>query len=153
MKDNAFLEIEKEIMCLIKERASLKSSLERQREEDVLAQKKMLISMIELADDFERLLAIIEPKLDSADKTAKKWVKSFKSIYKSLGRKLAKFSVTKMNIIIGDEAHPVYHRILGVEETNQYKDNAILCCKTSGYIWGKDVLREADVITAKNESQ
>lgn len=143
-----------EVSTIVKDLAGkctrLKDENQRQLEDCEIEKKKILLSMVELADDFERLFSIINPKLDDAEKQARKWTKNFNTIYKSLIRKLQLHNVLKMNIIIGDDPHPTYHKIIETEFSSDHPNDTILRVEVDGYLWGKKVLREAEIIVVKN---
>ncbi len=149
-KESYYDEVTQIVKDLTMECSRLKEDSQKQRENSEIEKKKILISMIELADDFERLFSIITPKLEGADKQAQKWAKNFQTVYKSLQRKMQQHNITKMNIIIGDEPHSKYHRIIDTEFSSNYPNGVIVRVEKDGYFWGKSVLREAEVIVIKN---
>ena len=141
--------IRKDVESLIVEVYRLKMTAADTQKKAGDEQKKFLLGILEVVDSFERVLANIEPRLEGADKQARNWVNSFRSIYKLLGRELRGQGVTRIEAPEG-KAVPGFYNVIDTRENLDLDNGTIMEEWKRGYLWRGQVLRLAEVVVVKN---
>jgi len=141
--------IRDDIAGLMVEAYRLKMSGEDARKKAHEEQEKLLLAVLEVVDNFERVLSSIEPRLESTDRQTRNWVNSFRSIYKLLSRGLREQGVARIEAPEG-KAVPGSHNIVETRENLDLDDGTIVEEWKKGYLWRGQVLRLADVVVVKN---
>jgi molecular chaperone GrpE len=107
-------------------------------------QKKVLMALLVIADDFERALDQ-ERKREQVDGV--EWLAGFEMIYQSIEKLLHSFGVKE----ITDIAHfdPKYHEALVQVDSANHESGAIVHILKKGYLFHDKVLRPATVSVAR----
>jgi molecular chaperone GrpE len=142
--------IEKDIVSLIKDKALLKEDLEKQDKIHHAHVKSLLLSILEVLDDFDRRFNNIGAKLQDADEQTKIWINYFRSTKKLLGIVVREQGVAEIETI-GMKAISGFHYIVDVVERKDMEDETIVEELRKGYLWKNEVLRKAEVISVKNK--
>ena len=141
--------IEHDIINNKKSIVDLRNELEKKELEKKDQFYDLITGIIELADLYETLLeGLIEKGLDKSE-DGKKSIRRFQSLYKEIQRLLKKKGVTMIEfpdnrIIVG------YTKVLDTEPDTSRNNDEIISIIKNGYIYGKELIREAEVITVKN---
>jgi len=141
--------IRKDTEGLMIEVYRLKMAAADTRKKNEEEQKKFLLGILEVVDNFERVLANIEQRLEGVDKQTRNWVNSFRSIYKLLSRELREQGVARIEAPEG-KAVPGFHTVVETKENLDLDDGTIVEEWKRGYMWRGQVLRLAEVVVVKN---
>lgn len=141
--------IENDIINNKKEIVDLRNKVEKKELEKKDQFLDLIRGIIELADLYETLLkGLVEKELDMS-KDGGKCIRRFQSLYKEIQRLLKRKGVAiiefpENQIIVG------YTKIVDTEPDASRKDEEIISIVRNGYIYGKELIREAEVIAVKN---
>lgn len=110
----------------------------------VEAQKRMVLDLLAVVDNFERALEQEKKREDNANVS---WLAGFEMIYQSLEKALAKYGVQ----VITDFSvfNPKYHEALMQVESDKHKSGEIVQVLQKGYMMNDKVIRPATVSVAK----
>ena len=147
--DKTLEDLEVQVRELIKERDRLATELEKSVDRSLKAQTSLLLDLIELKDEFERVFTNIEPRLELAEKQAKIWAGNFRTIKRSLEKRLKERGVALIESPEG-KAIPGYHTVVETKENLDLPERTILEILLPGYLWQGRTLRQAQVTTVKN---
>jgi molecular chaperone GrpE len=141
--------LQADVVALMREADSLRTTLAREAEKGLKEQKQLLLDMLEVLDGFERVFANIEPREQTAERQARAWVGNFRSVKKVLDGHLKKYTVSRIEAPDG-KAIPGFHTIIETESQLDMEDGTILEETQKGYLWQGKVLRAAHVKAVKN---
>jgi len=148
-KNNIF-EIQKLLLVNnLKEIKRLKNSLEKCKLEHTDQFVDFILGIIEVIDTYEKAEeSIIERELNK-DKNSKFIISRFNSVNKSLLKLLKKNGVTKLEfpenrLLVG------FCKVIDTEPDPNLPNDTIIEIVRNGYIHGKKLIREAEVIIVKN---
>jgi molecular chaperone GrpE len=141
--------IEDDVIRLIREIAFLKGEVELKEKDHHEQLKKLLLSILDVLDDFDRKFINIGSKLQEADEQTKIWISYFRSTRKLLGIVIREWGVAEIDTI-GLKAIPGYHFTVDVVQKKGMEEEIIIEELKKGYFWKTEVLRKAEVITVKN---
>jgi len=143
------MELENLVRDLIKDRDRLTSELEKTLAQGTRSMANVILDLVELKDEFDRVFTNIEPRLECADRQAKIWTGNFKTIKRSLEKRLRERNVVPIESPEG-KAIPGFHTIVETRENLELPEWTILDTLLPGYIWQGKILRQAQVTTVKN---
>lgn len=108
------------------------------------AQKRIILDLLDVVDNFERALAQEKKREDNANIS---WLAGFEMIYQSLEKLLTKYGVQPItdNTIF----NPKYHEALMQVESSEHKSGDIVQILQKGYMMNDKVIRPATVSVAK----
>lgn len=147
--DNLLSEQELVLTANLKEIQQLNNLVKKTNLEKKDEFLSLIIGIIEVTDTFEKSEeAISERGLNNSDET-QKVIKRFSSVSKKLHRLLQKHGITKLEfpdnrLIIG------FCKVIDTEPDSNLKNDTIIEIVKNGYIHGKELIREAEVIIVKN---
>ena len=133
----------------LKEIQKLKNLVEKKELENKDQFRNMILGIIEVVDTHENAKgSIFERNLDKENNSAF-IIQRFSSVDKQLNRLLKKNGVTRLEfpenrLLVG------FCRVIDTEPDTDLPDDTILEVVKSGYIRGKELIREAEVIIVKN---
>ena len=133
----------------LKEIQHLQNSIEKNKLEKIDQFTEMILGIIEVIDTYEKAdEAITERNLDKDD-NSKFVINRFKSVNKRLFKLLQKFGVTKLEfpenrLLVG------FCKVIDTEPDSNLPNDSIIEVVRNGYIHGKELIREAEVIIVKN---
>ncbi len=109
----------------------------------------LILGIIEVIDTFESAERSIKEKKLNKDEDSQKIIDRFASVNKRLTKLLQKDGVTKIEfpenrLIIG------YCKVIDTEPDLKLPNDTILEVIRNGYIHGKELIREAEVIIVRN---
>jgi molecular chaperone GrpE (heat shock protein) len=110
---------------------------------------ELIIGIIEVIDTFEKSEEAINERNLNADENSQKIINRFTSVLKKLHKLLQKNGVTKLEfpenrLMIG------FCKVIDTEPDSNLTNDTIIEVVRSGYIHGKELIREAEVIIVKN---
>lgn len=147
--DKAFGRIESDIIALIKECNLLKGNIRKKNQDSKKEMSRMLLSLLEAIDAFERVFANIEAKNTEIDKQTRIWIGNFKSVRRLFEKVLKESGVTAIEALNG-KAIPGFHHIIETKQVGGLEDDMIIEEKQKGYLRFGEVLRKSQVIAVKN---
>lgn len=119
-----------------------RSEEERRHQEHV---RRMLLSILEAMDAFERVFRNAAAKQDLVDRQTKKWLSNFRTVLRMLGQLVeAEGAVRIENLDGGFDPH--WHRVAEVVEDSSRPVGTIVEEVKRGYVWNGAVLRKAEVV-------
>ena len=109
----------------------------------------LIIGIIEVIDTFEKSEEAINERNLNADEDSQKIINRFTSVLKKLHKLLQKNGVTKLEfpenrLMIG------FCKVIDTEPDSNLTNDTIMEIVRNGYIHGKELIREAEVIIVKN---
>jgi molecular chaperone GrpE (heat shock protein) len=141
--------LEESLTASLTEISTLKNKLELKELEKHDQFKELALGIIDVIDSFERVeSSLIERGMDSSEEGAK-IISRYKSISKKLHSLLQKHGVSKLEypenrLIVG------FSKVVDTEPDSERKNDEIVSIVRNGYIKGKELIREAEVIVVKN---
>jgi molecular chaperone GrpE len=108
------------------------------------AQKRIVLDILDVVDNFERAL---EQEKKREDNAGVAWLAGFEMIYQSLEKVFAKYGVQ----VITDFSvfNPKYHEALMQVESDKHKSGEIVQVLQKGYMMNDKVIRPATVSVAQ----
>jgi molecular chaperone GrpE len=141
--------LQQDVVSLIRRVSALKADLAEVRRQARKDQERLLLALVELLDDFERVFANIEPREATADRQARIWVGNFRSVRRRLELQLKSHGVARIEAP-GGRAMPGFHTVVDTRENLDADDGTIIEESKKGYLWLGEVLRKAEVVVVKN---
>jgi len=142
-------EIENYITTTLREIVSLKNNIDELENEKKDQFKKLILGIIDVIDSFERAEeGLIEKQLRKTDEVFKT-MQRYKLVLKKLQNLLSIHGVTKLEfpenkLIIG------FSKVIDTEPDSNKKNDEIISIVKNGYIKGKELIRDAEIIIVKN---
>jgi molecular chaperone GrpE len=141
--------IESDVRSLMRELAASKTvnaELDKQRVNET---RRLLISIVEAIDAFERVFQSIREKDQLVTPQMKIWIGNFRTVRRLLEAILANHDVVKIeNLDAGFD--PRWHRVAETVKDAAKADGTIVEEVVRGYVWKGQVLRKAEVLVVKN---
>jgi molecular chaperone GrpE (heat shock protein) len=148
--DNPLTEIQRDMEQMIKRYNELYTEFTAYKEKTETENRKTLLSFLEIADAFENIFNNIAPKLDDADRQAKKWVGNFRTIYRLLQRTFKNIGLTSIEIIPGEKVNPFWHNVVEVSTVPDCASGTIFSEIRKGYMYNGILFRAVDIVAVKN---
>jgi molecular chaperone GrpE (heat shock protein) len=133
----------------LKRISGLKNDIENKETEKQDLFKDIILGIIDVIDAHERVEeSLIERGMDKNDENAK-IINRYKTVQKKTLNLLNKYGVTKLEypenkLIVG------FSKIVDTEPDSSRKNDEIITVVRNGYIRGKELIREAELIVVKN---
>lgn len=108
------------------------------------AQKRIVLDLLDVVDNFERAL---EQEKKREDNAGVAWLAGFEMIYQSLEKVLAKYGVQAITDF--SVFNPKYHEALMQVESDKHKSGEVVQVLQKGYMMNDKVIRPATVSVAK----
>lgn len=108
------------------------------------AQKRIVLDILDVVDNFERAL---EQERKREDNAGVAWLAGFEMIYQSLEKVLAKYGVQAITDF--SVFNPKYHEALMQVESDKHKSGEIVQVLQKGYMMHDKVIRPATVSVAQ----
>ena len=121
--------------------------LKEKEKEKIFAISKFAKEILEVLDNLERSLTTLDKTTEGRVGPAKERIKTAHE--KSLAI-LEKFSVKKMEGVVGNKVDPNFHDIIAFIPVPGKAEEEVLDVTASGYMIGERVLRPAKVVVVKN---
>jgi len=147
---NDLFEIQKLLLVNnLKEIKRLKNSVEKCKLENTDQFMDFILGIIEVIDTYEIAEELIVERELNKDENSKFIINRFKSVKKMLLRLLKKNGVTRLefpenSLLIG------FCKVIDTEPDPNLPNDTIIEIVKNGYIHGKKLIREAEVIIVKN---
>ena len=144
---------------IIDQKAELTVNLKTIKQSRILAEKyklekqdqflDLVIGIIEVIDTFEKSQDAINERNLNKDDNSQRIINRFISVLKKLHKLLQKNGVTKLEfpenrLMIG------FCKVIDTEPDSNLSNDTIIAIVRNGYIHGKELIREAEVIIVKN---
>ena len=147
--ENRVAEVEKDTRNLLRKLSESSFALSEQEKRGHQEVKQMLLSILDVLDAFERVFRNAEAKKDQMTDQMKKWITSFRTVYRMLKQMLADKNVTRIeNLDQGFDPH--WHTIAETVVDASKPEGAIVEELKTGYVWQNALLRKTEVICVKN---
>jgi molecular chaperone GrpE len=118
--------------------ANYRRRVEQERESAAERGKRdLLLSLLDLADDFERALAHMKGSPESV-------AKGLQALQRRLAGVLNRYGVMPFESV-GQPFDPALHEAMGTVQNDQYAVGSVFDEVSRGYYWGDEVLRPARV--------
>jgi len=148
-EDDALKIIEQDIRGLMYRLADANIAIEESQKEFYNEKKRLLLSIIEILDAFDRVFLSIQKKKDAIDRQMKKWIANFRTIRRMLSILLTEQGISVMETL-GQDFDPRWHRISETVVDESKSDGDIVEEVQKGYFWSNQLLRKAEIIIVKN---
>jgi len=142
-------ELENYITTSLQEIVALKNNIDELEIEKKDQFKKLILGIIDVVDSFERAEeGLIEKQLNKTEEGLKT-MQRYKLVLKKLQNLLSIHGVTKLEfpenkLIIG------FSKVIDTEPDSNKKNDEIISIVKNGYIKGKELIRDAEIIIVKN---
>jgi molecular chaperone GrpE len=144
--------LEEQCRSLMRRVAESEYALENADKDRRKGLEKILLEILEVLDAFERVFRSVQSKPDEVTPQMKKWVGNFKTIFRLLqGIASAQGVVRIENLEAGFDPH--WHKIVETVEDASRPDGAVVEEVRAGYLWKDRVIRKADLVVVRNESE
>lgn len=110
---------------------------------------KLLLSILEVKDSFERVFLSINKKQESVTPQMKKWIGNFRTVYRLIDNILDKEGVVRIEALERD-FKPGFHVVVKSIPHSSLQDETIVEELRSGYMWQNEILRKAEVVVVNN---
>ncbi len=146
--NNTINQLSDKINSQLKQIVELNAVLEKQDLEKQDLIKSFFLSLIKILDSFENKDENLYNKYEN-NEVALKIIKSYSSIHQQILDVLEKHGVRKLlfndnRLIVG------YSKVVETEPNSNLKNDDIISIVKNGYIRGKELIREAELIVVKN---
>ncbi len=125
--------------------ASLRS---QSKQPDRAELKRFFKSAVQLLDGFDRILTMSEQL--SPTEEVQNWLKSVASLQSRMMKTFERFGLRAMDPL-GKRVDLDRHEVVDVHRTDSMPDETVVEVRQKGYIFEGKVLRDAQVVVAKNE--
>lgn len=136
--------LESDIKRLLRRIAELEFSRAEAEKQNSNMHKRLLLSIIEVLDAFERVFTSIRSKQDTLDRQAKKWVGNFRTIQRIVNGILAEQGVAPIETLDA-RFDPQWHKVSRLVFDPSKPDGTILEEDLRGYCWRNMILRKPEV--------
>ena len=144
--------IEGDIRALMKKLGEADFALGKQDKESQGKTKKLLLSLLDIMDSFERVFDAVHKKPDLVTKQMKKWIANFRTIHRMLRQVLSDQGVTRIeNLDQGFD--PQWHQVLETVNDPAQEEGAITEEVKAGYVWHGVILRKAEVMVVRHDTK
>jgi molecular chaperone GrpE (heat shock protein) len=141
--------IEQDIRDMLRRIADSELSLLEHKKQDSEKTRRLLLSIIEAMDAFDRVFKSIREKGDQVDRQMKKWIGNFRTIQRMLNTILTEQGVSAIeNLDREFDSH--WHKVAETVVDRSKPDGTITEELLKGYIWQNQILRKAEVIVVRN---
>lgn len=141
--------IQQDIREMMYRIADLELVQSEQHKQHIENTKKLLLSLIEVMDAFDRVFSSIREKQDQLNRQMKKWIGNFRTIRRMLENMLAEHGVAEIqNLDL--EFDPHWHKVGEIVEDPSKPEGTIIGEVLKGYTWHNQILRHAEVIVVRN---
>jgi molecular chaperone GrpE (heat shock protein) len=128
----------------------LNNKVEQLESEKSIQFMQFATGILTVVDTFEKLKKAVSKKALNKTTKGKKVLDRYKKVRKSLEELLLQFEISKITfpdslLIAG------LYKVVGTEPDADKPDDTILSIVKNGYVCGKELIREAEVIVVKNQ--
>jgi molecular chaperone GrpE len=139
--------IERDVRGLIRELALARAELADRASEYTLRNERLLLSLVEVLDAFERVFADISGREPTITDSVKGWVGNFRTVHRLLVNVIRDQGVIAMESAVG-QFDPHQHRAVETVLDSDLPFGTILSEVSRGYALGDRVLRKPGVAVA-----
>ncbi len=125
--------------------ASLRSQSQQPDRNEI---KRFFKSAVQLLDGFDRILSMSEQLNPSEE--VQNWLKSVSSLQSRMMKTFERFGLRAMDPV-GKRVNLDRHEVVDIHRTDSIPDETVVEVRQKGYIFEGKVLRDAQVVVAKNE--
>lgn len=149
---NMLTAIHEDICRLMCETASATHAAGEQSRQHRDEMRGHLLSLLEVADAFERVFANIEKRKGELTKSTRAWISNFRAIRRLLGRVLGDQGVTQIeNLDQGFDPH--WHKVAETVDDPTKQDGTIVGESVRGYVWHGELLRKCEVVVVRSNEE
>jgi len=144
--------IEGDFRRFMRQCAELELAVSDKERQHTSKMEEFLLRLIEVLDSFEQLFQNISDKQDKIDQQTKIWIGNFRTIYRFLKSIVDEQGVIELEILDWS-FNPHSHRVIGTVVDPGKPDGTIVRQIQKGYLWQDRILRKAEVIVVRNNSE
>ncbi len=145
--------IEQDERGLIRQLAEARLALDEHHRQHQENTRDVLLSLLEIGDICDEVLADVGAKADQVSQQTKKWIGRFRTASKLLKNVLSDQSVSQFETQPGQVFDPVWHRAVGKVSGPDGTVGIIVKVVNAGYLWRGELLRKAGAIVQVSEDQ
>ena len=141
--------VEEDVRALMRQVAEARTEADSDRKQQVDAQRRLLLGVVDVLDAFERVFRNIQSRDGDLSPQMKVWVGNFRSVRRLVDRLAREYGVVRIeNLDRGFD--PAWHTIVETVQDASRPDGTIVSEVQPGYLWREQVLRKAEVIAVRN---
>lgn len=141
--------IERDIAELMHRLAESKLTLAEQERQQADRLRKLLLSVIEIADALDRVFRSIAAKPEQVTPQMKIWAGNFRAVRRLIDKLLSEQGVARIeNLDSGFDPH--WHKVANVVVDSTKPEGTIVEEVLRGYVWQNQVLRKANVAVIRH---
>ncbi|MBI4260019.1 MAG: nucleotide exchange factor GrpE [Actinobacteria bacterium] len=138
-------DLEREVRGLIRDLATARADLADRETEDARRTEKLLLSLVEVADAFERVFDYLGEREDELPDPAKGWVANFRTVHRMLSNVLTGQGVTPIQTP-SRRFDPRVHQAIETVADDALPEGTVVRELARGYAWGDRVLRKTQAV-------
>ncbi len=142
--------IEEDVGRLVSELASARTELVERQSIRRREMERHLLSLLEVLDGFERVFANIRAREAEVTPAMRAWIDNFRTVGRLLGRVLREQELTPIETPTR-VFDPRWHTAARVVVDASLAPGTIVEETRRGYVWGKQVLRKAEVVVVRED--
>lgn len=139
--------VEEGIRDLIRDLAAARGEVAENEARSRHETEKLLLSILDVLDAFERVLANVEAKSEELTPQMTIWTSNFRTVYKLLANVLREHGVSRLESESA-EFDPERHRAAEAVVDPTRAEGTIVRELQRGYVWNGRLLRKAEVVVA-----
>ena len=132
--------------------AKVERALSDREQEHSDEMRKLLLEIIKVEDDFERLFRAVRDKGDRLDPSTKNLIDNFQSISRVLRGVLRRQGVMEMKTV-DQSFDSCCHKVSELVQDPELPDGTIVGQDRKGYVWRNLFLRKAEVVVVRNDKE
>lgn len=145
--DARLAETERDVRGLIRDLATAHADLADQKAEHTLQTERLLLSLIEILDAFERIFAVVASRDEARSGAPKAWLANFRTVYRLLAATLREQGLAPIDVRTR-QFDPLRHQVIETVPDPELPTGTIVRQEICGYAWGGRILRKTGVVVA-----
>lgn len=142
--------VEAGVRALIQQLALTRRELKDHESERNEATRRFLLELLDVSDAFDRVFANARDQGEQLDPLAKRWINSFRTVDRLLGRALRNQGVVEIQTL-DQMFDPYWHTAAEVLADPERPEGSIHHELRKGYVWKNQVLRKTEAVVVKND--
>jgi molecular chaperone GrpE (heat shock protein) len=145
--DARLAEIERDVRGLIRDLATAHAELASQKAEHALRTERLLLSLLEILDAFERIFASATIREEALSGAKKVWLGNFRTVYRLLVGTLREQGIEPIEVRTR-QFDPLRHQAVETVPDPELPTGTIVRQEIRGYAWDGRILRKTGVAVA-----
>lgn len=144
--------LDRDIRALMREAAEARFAAEEQRRAAAENEQRILLSLLNVDDAFDRVFRAVEAKQDQVTPQMKIWLGNFRSARRLLQKLIDEQGVKPIDTATG-EFDPVWHVATETVADADRPPGTIIQVLRRGYVRDNQILRKAEVVVVEGSEQ